>query len=54
MPERMKERIERKISGVNDTLYGLTNQILELKEKYGVDMWQEVIAYLEEKEEASK
>ena len=54
MPERKKERIERKISGVNDTLYGLINQLLELKEEYGVDMWQDVITSLEEKREATK
>jgi hypothetical protein len=49
MPERIKERIERKISGVNDTLYSLTKQILELEDEHGVDMWQDAIAYMEER-----
>ena len=46
--------MERKISGINDALYSLTNLLLELKEEYGVDMWQDVIASLEKKREASK
>jgi hypothetical protein len=45
----MQERIERRISRVNDSLYGLTNQLLELKDMYGVDMWSEVIVSLEKR-----
>ena len=45
------DNIDILIEEIRGSAYGLSNKILELIEDYDVDMWEEILEYLNEKKE---
>ena len=44
-----KKEVEKKMESIRMSAVGLTNEIADLKENEGIDMWSEIIGYLREK-----
>lgn len=50
LTEEEKAEMEHKAQNIRDTAFGLANSIENLYEKYGVEMFKEIIDYLKQKE----
>lgn len=48
--EKERAEIEYEAQNIRDTAFGLANSIENLYEKYGIEMFKEIIDYIKEKE----
>ena len=50
LTEKEKAEMEDKAQNIRDTAFGLANSIENLYEKYGIEMFKEIIDYLDDRE----
>lgn len=50
LTEKERAEIEYEAQNIRDTAFGLANSIENLYEKYGIEMFKEIIDYIKEKE----
>ena len=50
LTEEEKAEMEHKAQDIRDTAFGLANAIENLYEKYGIEMFKEIIDYLDDRE----